>query len=383
MNAFRKAAPRPGFLVGGFECASHAWHDGVRVDPLGVTRHDVMAAGDYRLIARAGMRTVREGLRWQRIEVEPGRYDWSSAIPMFEAIAEEGVAAIWDICHWGIPDGIDFFSDSFVARMADFGAAAVEEMTRRGAPPAGIVPVNEMNFWAWAGGLKGYFPPYLKDTHGDAVKRQLVRAYLAVAQRLRPLIGGAPIITCEPLVVVHATPEADPFRVAAEQEGMYQAWDMLLGRLAPELGGHDGAFDWVGVNYYPHNQWEIGHEMQMLAEDDPRRIPLRELLVRVHDRYRMPLMITETGDEEPGCAPWMAMVGREAAAAREAGVDLRGICLYPVMDYPGWADRRHCPCGVIETDADYRERRLRPHVLAALRGIAQEAGAVALTQDAR
>ena len=37
---------------------------------------------------------------------------------------------------------------------------------------------------------------------------------------------------------------------------------------------------------------------------------------------------------------------------------MQGICLYPVMDYPGWNDERHCPCGVIACDAQYEERRL-------------------------
>jgi beta-glucosidase/6-phospho-beta-glucosidase/beta-galactosidase len=370
-----RPAPRPGFLMGGFECASHLRVDGVRVDPLGVTRHDALAREDYRLLREAGITTVREGLRWERIERAPGRYDWSSVAPMLDAIAAEGVAAIWDICHWGVPEDIDILSDAFVHRMADFGEAAVREMIARGAPPAGAVPVNEINFWSWAGAAEGFFPPFIKG-QGDALKRQLVRAYLAVGSRIRPMLNGAPLVTCEPLILIHPNPNLPIEHRDAHQEGMHQGWDMLLGRQMPELGGHEGAFDWLGVNYYPHNQWEFGvHGMMPL--DDPRRRPLRELLMRIHERYRMPIAITETGDEQPLCANWMDMVGEEALAAREAGADIRGICLYPVMDYPGWDDDRQCPCGVIETDRDYNARRLRPDVLAALRRIGDRAGKLA------
>ena len=31
----------------------------------------------------------------------------------------------------------------------------------------------------------------------------------------------------------------------------------------------------------------------------------------------------------------------------QAGVPVEGICLYPVLDYPGWADERHCPVGLL------------------------------------
>lgn len=363
-------APKPGFLVAGFECASNLSWKGGRLDPLAVTRHDAMAAEDYRLLRRAKVRTVREGLRWATIEKSPGRYDWSSAAPMWDAASEEGVAVIWDICHWGYPEDIDFFSDAFVHRMADFGAAAVEEMRRRGAPPAGIVPVNEVNFWSWAGGFRGFFPPFVKE-RGDEVKRQLVRAFVTVSDRLRPLVGGAPMIAGEPLVVVHPPKGGghDPAHLAMEQEGMHGAWEALLGNLWPELGGHRDVFDWVGVNYYPHNQWELG-ATEMMPLDDPRRVRLSKLLIELQARYRKPILITETGDEQPGCAPWMRMVGGEALEAMSRGADIRGICLYPAMDYPGWDDNRQCPCGLFETDAEYGERRVRPDVEAALLAIA-------------
>jgi hypothetical protein len=29
------------------------------------------------------------------------------------------------------------------------------------------------------------------------------------------------------------------------------------------------------------------------------------------------------------------------------------------MDYPGWDDERHCPCGLIEVADDWSERTLR------------------------
>ena len=39
---------------------------------------------------------------------------------------------------------------------------------------------------------------------------------------------------------------------------VFQAWDMICGRLFPELGGSPRHLDIVGINYYWTNQWEWG-----------------------------------------------------------------------------------------------------------------------------
>jgi hypothetical protein len=39
-------------------------------------------------------------------------------------------------------------------------------------------------------------------------------------------------------------------------------------------------------------------------------------------------------------------IGQEARAAAAAGVPLEGLCLYPIIDYPGWGDDRHCYAGL-------------------------------------
>jgi hypothetical protein len=40
-------------------------------------------------------------------------------------------------------------------------------------------------------------------------------------------------------------------------------------------------------------------------------------------------------------------IGSEVAAARDAGVLVEGICLYPGTDYSSWVDARHCPTGLL------------------------------------
>lgn len=86
--------------------------------------------------------------------------------------------------------------------------------------------------------------------------------------------------------------------------------------------------------------------------------PLRRLLAEVHARYGpgRPILLTETGAEGANGAGWLRYVGGEVRAALGAGVPVEGICLYPVMDYPGWKDDRHCRCGLIRAEDAWRSR---------------------------
>ena len=107
------AAGLRSFFLAGFECASQRRFDGKRLDLLASTGHDVHAAKDYALIAQHGMRAARDGMRWHMIERAPGFYDFSSVEPMARAASAAGVQVIWDLCHYGYPDGLDIWSPAF------------------------------------------------------------------------------------------------------------------------------------------------------------------------------------------------------------------------------------------------------------------------------
>jgi hypothetical protein len=66
----------------------------------------------------------------------------------------------------------------------------------------------------------------------------------------------------------------------------------------------------------------------------------------VHERYGRPLFVAETGTEGDARPSWLRYVASEARAALHAGVPLEGICLYPILNHPGWENDRHCHCGL-------------------------------------
>ena len=349
----------PSFFLGGFECSTLRRPDGRRLDLLASTGHDRLAEADFRLMRRHGIAAARDGLRWHLIETAPGRYDWSSVLPMLRAARRHGIRVIWDLCHYGWPDGLDIWSGAFVARFARFAAAAARIVADETGLPPIVCTVNEISFWAWAGGETGRFAPAALG-RGDELKRQLIRAAIAATVAVRDAVPEARFIHAEPAINV-VPGRADPDVVAAAEThrlSQYAALDMMCGRQAPELGGRPDLLDIVGINYYPDNQWYAGGATIPLGHHAYR--PLRQILAEVHARYGRPLMIAETGAEGTAKASWLHYVCGEVRAALGSGVPVEGICLYPILDYPGWDDDRPCAVGLFSMADRAGQRRGDP-----------------------
>jgi hypothetical protein len=134
----------------------------------------------------------------------------------------------------------------------------------------------------------------------------------------------------------------------------YQAWEMLCGWVWPSLGGRPSYLDLLGINYYPDNQFML--DGTTVARGDSRYRPLSSMLLEVHARYRRPMIISETGAEGDGRAPWLRYVCEQSLAARREGCSLHAITLYPILNHPGWSDDRHCHNGLWDYPDPHGER---------------------------
>jgi len=331
------------FWLGGFESACQINRAGRRLDMIDVTQHDRQAADDYRRLREVGIRAARDGVRWPLIE-RGGRFDFSSLAPMVAAARAQGIQVIWNICHYGWPDDLDVFAPAFVDRFARFCGAIARFMAEQSEEVPLYTPINEISFLAWAAGDVGYIHPCRRD-RGPELKRQLVRAAVAGIEAIWAVDPRARITHVDPVIhVVAPRGRPDLGRASlAQRAGQFEAWDMLAGRRAPELGGNPRYLDIMGLNYYHANQWEHP-DVRLRWEDDPRDdrwVPLHRLLAEIYERYRRPLFLAETSHFGAGRARWIAEIGAEIAAALRAGVPIEGICIYPILDRPDWDNLDH------------------------------------------
>ena len=339
--------PRPFIpLMAGFECSSFRRSDGVRLDLVAATGHEEFAEQDFCMLADLGITTAREGLRWHIIEAERGTRHWESADKIMRAARAAGIEIIWDILHFGLPDWVNPFHPDFPSIMADF---AGEFATRAG--PGIYVPVNEISFMAWAGGDAEYMYPYATG-RGPELKQALCRASIAAIHAIRSACPSAVIMAVEPMIKVHAATPLETVAALRFDNAQFEAVDMLMGRLQPDLGGAPSMVDILGVNHYPHSQWFVDRTTVPWAS--PRWLRLSALLDEMYRRYHLPLLLAETGCEGHDRSVWFDYVVSECETAVRNKIPLLGICLYPILSHVAWTGERYCANGLWDGDSPER-----------------------------
>jgi protoporphyrinogen oxidase/glycosyltransferase involved in cell wall biosynthesis len=338
------AAPFASYWQAGYEGADHVNHAGVAQDMNRITGHQRRARADYALLRRFGIRTVRESAGWRLCE-RGGRYDFSRLESRARAARDLGLQTCWTFCHYGWPDELDLFSAEFVPRFARYCRALAEFLAPYVGEQPVYSPINEISFTSWGLATHMFRCKGMDAEHADSAgKRQLVRAHVAGCDAIWQVAPGARILQCDPLI--HVTAPAGRPDWAAQAAGwrasQFEAWDMLCGRVEPELGGAPRYLDLMGLNYYHSNQWESGSNLRLWWHlGDPRRVPLHQLLAEVQQRYGRPLLLAETSHVGSGRGVWIRQIVEQAALAVQHGVDLRGVCIYPVIDRPDWDDPAH------------------------------------------
>jgi hypothetical protein len=328
------------FFLAGFECATGYNMHGEWIDQIAATEHDLHVDADYGRLADVGIRGVREAIRWPLVD-RVGSYDFSSVDPFVRAARDHGFDVIWDLFHYGYPSDLDPFSERFAQRFAEYCGAAARYVVDRMDGRCYFTPINEPSYLAWAAGEVGRFAPH---AHGRAadLKMSLARAAIRGIDAIRAVCPDARIVNVDPIcrVVVAGDASNDVERARRfNEEHVFEFWDMVIGRVKPELGGSPRHLDIVGLNYYWTNQWQLGLEGVPLADDDPRRVPLAELVKKAWRRYGCEIVITETSALGEARAPWVHELSTMAEKLLAEGVPLGGICLYPILGMPEWHAR--------------------------------------------
>jgi len=370
--------PFKSFWMGGFECTDQLNFYGNRVDLLNTTAHFQLIHKDYEMLKTLNIRTVREGIRWSKVEYEPYKYDFSAVGKMILAGKACGVQQIWDICHFGYPDDLSplhpHFTRRFVALCEAF-AAFYNDI----APDETLIvtPINEVSFISWLGGDAAATSPYCRH-NGWEVKYGLMRAYIAGVKALKAIDPRIRIMTTEPLINVVPQLNANEEQMNKarwEHELQYQSVDMLCGKICPELGGGPECLDMLGFNFYYDNQWVAGSHQIMGWNDarkDSRMKTLSDLMKEAHMRYDVPVVLTETSHPLQDRPIWIKMIAEETCKLIQDDVPLWGVCYYPIIDRPDWDHLHHWHhSGIWDTDpsGDISERILhQPSASAFIKG---------------
>ena len=340
--------PFQSFWMGGFEGADHVNGWGVPLDPHRSNGHAEHLLDDYVALRSVGLGVARESIGWRLLDAR--------GVPGLRALehqarlaASQNLQVIWSLMHYGWPGRLDPFArpQQFVEAFGAHCRTVAEVLNGVAGPQAVYQPINEISFLAWAATTTGLIWPHTPGdpARGLQLKRVLVQAALRGTDAIRRVAPRARIVHTDPLIHVEPPLGAGPQACVAarqEHENQFQAWDMLSGRLEPELGGAPHYLDILGLNYYHNNQWEHASNARLHWHlGSPRRKRFSDLADSAWRRYQRPLCIAETGHVGVGRADWIDHMAREIVTCQANGIPLAGICLYPVIDRADWQDAAH------------------------------------------
>ena len=353
----QRAGIFPTFFLSGFECSTFDWGKQGRRDLSAELQHYAHADGDYAMLGPLGIAVAREGIPWPMCDRGTGEYDFSCIDPFLDAQRRHNVLPIWDLCHYGYPDGLDPLSDAFAPRFADYARAAARHVASQAHHgPLCFTPVNEPTFWGYMGGEWGWAAPFGKTA--DFRRRftlALARADIAAVKAIRADFPDARMVHIDPLIWVVPPRDRPDLADEAHRESYddsYLAWDVISGLKHPEYGGSGEIIDIIGLNNYSFGQMELRQPGPHcpLEPGDERIRPLCDLIEESWKKYRRPCIVAETSGLHGGRPDWLNDVVSESLAAVNRGVDLHGICLFPAVDMTDWHTGEWLHMGIADVE---------------------------------
>lgn len=344
--------------------ATPYWKTKRTLDEYELTGHYRLWREDLDRVAELGVKKIRYGVPWYKINPAKGQWDFAHADPALERLLELSIDPIVDLVHYGVPTWIEgaFLHADFDRYMAEYAARLAERFKGR---IFHYAPLNEPRITAWYGGKLGLWPPYERGWRGFV--RVMLAACRGIVRTERALQDVDPDIVDVHVDATDLYETSDP-DLAAEttrrQQIVFLALDLLTGKVVHDHplfgwllanGAEPSELDWfaenaleldlIGINLYPLFSKKV---LQKSSRGLRVRMPyargsLVETLAELYAaRYGRPLWITETASEGTVARrrAWLEESVSAVARLRGRGVPVLGYTWWPMFALVTWAYRQ-------------------------------------------
>ena len=323
---------------------------------------------DFDLLQELNMNAFRFSIEWSR--VQPEQAAWNvEAVEHYKtyiaALKKRNIEPVVTLCHFTLPVWFTelggFEKRANIAYFADFAEKIVREL---GISIKYIITINEPEVYAHESYLAGNWPPQQRSKRAFwSVLNNQLRAHNEAARR------------------IHAINRRFKVSIAANQTYVYPGDDALLSRVSARIWQYirndyvlqrvKKHCDFIGLNYYFSERWYGNriHNPERQLNDlgwDMSPENLEPLLVRLSEKYNLPIIITENGlaDSDDSRRQWWltkTLVAMQNALSE--GAKLEGYLHWSLLDNFEW-DKGFWPhFGLARIDPKTLERTPRPSAL--------------------
>jgi len=325
---------------------------GVRVDEMEKCGHYRLLRNDFAAVAELGIRYLRWGPALYRTFRGPGRFDseWTDA-----ALAEMRrlqIEPIVDLCHFGVPDWLgDFQNPEFPEFFAEYAA----QFARRYPWIRLWTPINEPLITSLFSAKYGWWNERLTSDHAFVrATINICRATRLAMYAIRRVVPDAIFVQSESCEYTHPAGPSLRSDVDFLNERRFLPLDLIYGRpMSPVLADYvasngaradDIAFfseplrDFnciLGTDYYAQNEYMLSRDGTIAASGEV--LGYHAIASHYYERYRLPLMHTETNiSEELGSVQWLKKQFHSAQRLADDDIPVVGFTWYSLTDQMDW-----------------------------------------------
>jgi beta-glucosidase len=351
-----------------------------RVDQLAKAGHYEWWRRDFECVEELGITFLRYGPPIHKTFVGPERFDWDFVDATFRDLRRRDIAPIVDLCHFGVPDWIgDFQNPDFPQLFAGYARAFAQRF-----PWVQLyTPINEMYICALFSARYGWWNEQLSSDRAFVTAlKHIVSANVLASYEILSLRPDAIFIQSESSEYYHPDNPAAIAPAEAMNLQRFLSLDLNYGRpvdatmyqylLDNGMTQEEyAAFTnrslrhhcIVGSDYYSTNEHRVASADVTYPAGEV--IGYDEIAREYYDRYRLPIMHTETnlrggkGGEED--AEWLWRQWSSLLHVRNGGLPTVGFTWYSLTDQIDWdtalreENNRLNPVGLFDLD-----RKMRP-----------------------
>ena len=352
----------------------------VRQDELAKCGHYQHWKTDFDRVTELGIRFLRYGPPLYTTFLGEGRYDWSFADETFRELHRRDIVPIVDLCHFGVPDWMgNFQNPDFPALFAGYARAFAERF-----PWVQLyTPINEMYICAEFSALYGWWNEQLRsDTAFVTALKHIVKANVLAMSAILEVRPDAIFIQSESSEYFHADNPAAIKPAELLNAKRFLSLDLNYGRRVDSemyeylldngmtreeyhffLGQNLKQYCIMGNDYYQTNEHRVAADGSTRGAGEI--FGYHVITSQYHDRYRLPVMHTETnlwqgpnGDE---AVNWLWKEWANVLRVRNDGMPIVGFTWYSLTDQVDWDTALRENNGVVNPLGLYDlDRNIRP-----------------------